>query len=78
MAIAAAFIFYKTSLALWYSKQLDREHFPGTFTGAQAKAAERDHGDHHESGGSREGDPVWQPCDGAVGRAQVHGRRHHL
>ena len=29
----------ETSLALRYSKQLDREHFPGAFTGAQAKAA---------------------------------------
>ena len=68
----------ETSLALRYSKQLDREHFPGSFTGAQAKAAQRDHRDHREGGGSREGDPVRQPCDGALGGAPVHGRGHYL
>ena len=35
-----------TSLALRYSKQLDREHFPGAFTGAQAEPAARDCRDH--------------------------------
>jgi len=68
----------KTSLALRYSKLLDREHNARAFTGTQAKAAERDHRDHREGGGSREGNIVRQSCDRPLGRAPVHGRRHHF
>lgn len=39
---------------------------------------ERDHQDHRQSSGSKEGDSVRQPSDGLLDGILVHGRRHNL